>query len=188
MFHHQPNAKAKLNWFCPVSLWQGGKGFPSGHHNPSRRPHPLPYVLGLTRVSVANTWRGRWGSKACLGLQDKRAHSKSGAQGTAQFCRPWMIYFRQQHETAWSLEKFLLHDSFSLHTTPQPFRFLHIFLFCGPRWVPLPSLLCHLSLWSFIWSLWAEKPARLQAKLYVWSSISNSTMTHVYHIDWEWEW
>lgn len=100
VFHHQPNAKAKLNWFCPVSLWQGGEGFPSRHHNPSWRLHPLPYVLGLTRVSVANMWRGRWGRKACLGLQDKRAHSRSDAQGTAQFCRLWMVYFRQQHETA----------------------------------------------------------------------------------------
>lgn len=46
------------------------------------------------------------------------------------------------------------------------------------------------SLWSFIWSLWAGKPARLPTKLSVCSNISSLCrwMTHVYHTGQEWGW
>lgn len=143
---------------------------PPGGHIPS------PYVLRLTRVNAANMWKVRWGRKACQALQGKITHSKWDACGQPNSVgHAWSTPDSSMRDS-WSLKQFPLHGSSSLQTsrtTSPHFRSLHIFLFCGPWWMPPPpfshpALACgHLS------GLWAGKSARLQTKFYAWSRISS---------------
>ena len=170
IFQHHSNTEAWSNWFCPVPLLQGGKDFPSGHYNSSRKTHLLSLCSGADKSQCRNMWKVRWERRACHDLQGKRTHSKSDAQGQPNSAGCAGFTPESSMRDSWSPKQFPLHG-FPTSTSPH-FRLRHILLFCDLWWMPPllsshPTLACgHLS------GLRAEKSARLQTKLYVWSRIS----------------
>lgn len=151
MFHLCPNAKARSNWFCPVSLWPGGKDFPSGHHNPSRRTHPFNPCSGAYESQCCWHVKSQMGkeslprppeqkkliSKRMLGEQPSSA-------GRGQSAPDHSV------RDSWPPEQFLLHGSFSLQTT-LPFQTSPHLPLRWPTVSGTPTLFSSFhSLWSFI--------------------------------------
>lgn len=99
-----------------------------------------------------------------------------GCSWATEFCRQLIVHSRQQHEGQLVTEAVPLCGSSSLQfSLPSPyFRFLPVFLFCGPWWVPPPPSSPSTPACGHLFGLCEQENLQvLQTKLCVWSSISN---------------